>query len=67
MNKAERLRMMTLAELVARPLPPERIAAIEREAQRLKERLSSIPFYAKKAKKEGFAYWMRLAASYQGD
>lgn len=57
----------TLSELLAKPLCPEREAAIERESQRLKERRSSIPFYAKKAKRDGDAYWRQLAASYQGD
>lgn len=37
------------------------------EAQRLKERLSSIPFYKRRVAEEGEAYWQRLASSYQGD
>ncbi len=37
------------------------------ESQRLKERLSQIPFHAQRAAEEGEAYWLRLAESYQGD
>jgi len=38
------------------------------EAQRLKERLSAIPFHAERAATwEGDGYWMMLAQSYQGD
>jgi hypothetical protein len=37
------------------------------EAQRLKERLSQIPFHAKRAADEGENYWLRSAQSYAGD
>lgn len=37
------------------------------EAQRLKERLSQIPWHAKRAQAEGETYWLRLAGSYQGN
>jgi len=42
-------------------------AARQSEAQRLKERLSQIPWHARRAQAEGETYWMRLAGSYQGD
>ena len=42
-------------------------SARQSEAQRLKERLSAIPWHARRAQAEGEAYWMRLAGSYQGD
>ena len=51
--------------------PEERGARLkisrQSEAQRLKERLSQIPWHAKRAQAEGETYWLRLAGSYQGD
>lgn len=41
--------------------------SVQSEAQRLKERLSQIPFHAQRAVEEGEAYWLRLAQSYQGN
>jgi hypothetical protein len=61
-----------LVPLSGKALPPSLIGneetplPIRLEAQRQKERLSSIPFYAKKAEKEGDEYWLRLAQSYLG-
>lgn len=37
------------------------------ESQRLKGRLSQIPWHAKRAEAEGENYWLELAASYQGN
>lgn len=42
-------------------------SARQSEAQRLKERLSQIPWHARRAKERGETYWLELAASYQGD
>tara|TARA_R110002049_G_scaffold80218_1_gene204110 strand:+ start:85 stop:423 length:339 start_codon:yes stop_codon:yes gene_type:complete len=42
-------------------------SARQSEALRLKERLSQIPWHARKAQAEGETYWLRLAGSYQGD
>lgn len=57
-----------------KPATPEELALGEawdrgarNEAQRLKERLSSIPFYAEKAKRLGDRYWLSLAGSYRGE
>lgn len=36
------------------------------EAQRLKERLSQVPFYAERAALYGEQYWLDLASTYQG-
>jgi hypothetical protein len=41
--------------------------AILAEARRLRERLSSIPWYANKAQKSGGLSWLQLAISYAGD
>lgn len=41
-------------------------ATVLLEAQRLKERMSDMPWHATRAEKEGDAYWLRLAGSYQG-
>lgn len=41
-------------------------AAVLLEAQRLKDRMSDMPFHAKRAALEGDSYWLRLAGSYQG-
>ena len=41
--------------------------AIVAEARRLRERLSSIPFYAEKEKRRGAELWLRLASSYEGE
>jgi hypothetical protein len=52
------------------PISPEErerlLAPVRREAQRLKERRSSVPFYAASAAMDGEEYWMKLAASYGG-
>ena len=45
----------------------KRLRPIRLEAARQKERLYSIPFYAKKAAKDGDAYWLKLAGSYRGE
>jgi hypothetical protein len=56
--------------LDAEALPPLPVALQEarrREAARLKEAFSHVPFYAKRAaaaEANGENYWMRLAASY---
>ena len=42
-------------------------SARQSEAQRLKERLSQIPWHAQRAQEQGESYWLELAASYQGD
>jgi len=50
------------------PLTPSQLRKAldwqEREARRLEERLSSIPFYGNQARKEGSVYWRRLAGIY---
>lgn len=46
---------------------PERVEAIVAEARRMRERLSTIPWYAKGAAREGTTYWLRLAISYRGE
>lgn len=46
--------------------PMSQIIPIAREAARLRERLSSTPFYAKRAQEEGESYWVRRSISYQG-
>lgn len=48
-------------------IPLERAVPIALEAARQRERLSSIPFYANRAAKDGNAYWIRMAISYRGD
>ena len=40
--------------------------AIVAEAQRLRERRCSIPFYAEKEARDGPELWLGLAISYQG-
>lgn len=57
--------MSSLEELLASlpPLSPEEVAKRERVAQHLKDRCSLNPFHAERAKKEGDAYWRRLAGS----
>ena len=40
---------------------------VRREAKRLEERLSSVPFYAERAGRIGPEYWLKMAASYGGD
>lgn len=55
-------RFLTLEEELER-----RSKGRQSEAQRLKERLSSIPWHAQRAAVEGETYWLRLAESYQGD
>jgi hypothetical protein len=47
--------------------PEVRRKAIVAEAIRLQERLSSTPFYANRAKKEGPKYWLSRCISYAGD
>lgn len=44
-------------------LSQEELARRARGAQRLKERLSSMPFYAKAAEKDGPGYWEKFYAS----
>ena len=43
-----------------------RVAAILAEAGRLRERRSSIHWYAEKARNDGPEFWLRLAISYAG-
>jgi hypothetical protein len=47
-------------------MPMDRKIHIAREAQRKKERRSSIPFYAKKAEQQGDRLWIDLSISFQG-
>ncbi len=46
---------------------PARRRAIVAEAQRLRARLSSIPWYADKEKRHGPKAWLQLASSYGGE
>lgn len=48
-------------------LDPKRQRAIVAEAQRLRARLSSIPWYADKEKRHGPKAWLQLALSYGGE
>jgi hypothetical protein len=59
----------SLVKIVSELLPsyPGRWVPIAREAQRLKERLSSTPFYSERAAREGDNYWVRLSISYRGE
>lgn len=59
----------SLVKIVSELLPsyPKRWVPIAREAQRLKERLSSTPFYANQAATEGDIYWVRSSISYRGE
>jgi hypothetical protein len=58
----------SLLKIVKELLPnfPDRQIPIAREAQRLKERLSSTPFYARRAEKEGDYFWVSWSLSYRG-
>lgn len=47
--------------------PPNRVRAIVAEAQRLRARCSSMPFYAEKEKRRGAELWLCLAISYEGE
>lgn len=55
---------------ILRDLLPSKTEAelipIARESQRIKEQLSSIPFYAQKEAVEGDKLWVRLSISYTG-
>lgn len=44
---------------------PEVLALWELEAQRLKERCSHVPFFAKRAAQQGESYWLTLAKTYR--
>lgn len=48
-------------------LPEHRQRAILAEARRKRARLSSIPWYANKARNGGEEYWLRSAISYMGE
>lgn len=52
--------LMTNSETFHDPLWEEKLTRV---SEHLKERLSPIPFYARKAAREGDAYWRRLAGS----
>jgi len=53
---------LSLRELISKvpPISPEEKAARMRGQQLLKERLSSIPFHQRQAKKYGEEHWARL-------
>lgn len=55
--------METLTSLYPN-MDPRRRIPIAQESLRKKERLSSIPFYARKQAKEGDRLWIRLSISY---
>lgn len=48
-------------------MPEERRIAVVAEAGRMRERLSTIPWYADSARKCGAVYWLSLAISYRGE
>lgn len=48
-------------------LDPKRQRAIVAEAQRLRARRSSIPFYADREREDGPRLWLQLALSYGGE
>lgn len=45
--------------------PLKRAILIAQESERQREQLSSIPFYANRAQKEGARYWVRMCASFR--
>jgi hypothetical protein len=45
--------------------PLKRAILIAQESERQREQLSSIPFYANRAQKNGISYWVRMCASYR--
>ncbi len=47
-------------------LSPKQFAAVEREEARSREVLSTVPWYAQRAKNDQ-EFWLRLAGSYKGD
>jgi hypothetical protein len=58
--------MMTILRDLLSSKTEEELIPIALEAQRTKERLSSIPFYAKMEVQEGDKLWVRLSVSYTG-
>ena len=61
MNAPERSLTKLLSELS--PETPEERERREQGTQRLKERLSSIPWYAQQAQKDGPEFWDKLYAN----
>lgn len=61
MSEPERTLTKLLSELS--PESPEERERREQGRQRLKERLSSIPWYAQQAQKDGEIFWDKLYAS----
>lgn len=57
----------TISRTYLEGFPEDRRRAIVAEAERKRARLSSIPWYAEKARKRGAAYWLSLSISYMGE
>lgn len=57
----------TISETFMPGSEPARRRAIVAEAQRLRTRLSSTPWYADRGRRHGAAYWLQLAISYEGE
>lgn len=60
------LELLTIVHQILPSAPLERAIPIALESARRRERLSSTPFYANRAMKDGNEYWVRSALSYQG-
>ena len=57
----------TLSRSYLEGFPEHRRRAILAEARRKRARLSSIPWHANRAKRDGDEYWLSLSISYMGE
>lgn len=60
----EKYDLKTISETYLDGFPEDCRRVIVQEAQRLQERLSSIPWYADRARKSGGTSWLHYAISY---
>jgi hypothetical protein len=67
MNSLENDELSRLSKSLHGGLEDKYRLAILQEARRKKERLSSIPWHANKARRFGERYWLDLSSSYGGE